>query len=113
MAPLRSHLLHQLNGSGTSRKMAFWYGVRSWQEMFYHEEFQDLAERFDNFSYYVAPSEPLPEENWQGLTRFIHECLYEEYLKNHDHPAEIEYYLCGPPPMIAALEKRLDDLGGC
>ena len=111
MAPMRSHILHQLNGLGTARKITFWYGARSRQEMFYHEEFQDLAERFDNFSYYVALSEPLPEDNWQGLTGFIHESLYEAYLKDHEDPAEIEYYLCGPPPMIAALEKMLDNLG--
>ncbi len=111
MAPMRSHILHQLNGLGTSRRITFWYGARSRQEMFYDEEFRDLAERFDNFSYYVALSEPETEDNWTGLTGFIHECLYEEYLKDHDDPAEIEYYLCGPPPMIAALEKMLDDLG--
>lgn len=111
MAPMRSQILHQLNGLGTGRRITFWYGARSRQEMFYDEEFRDLAERFYNFSYHVALSEAEPEDNWTGLTGFIHECLYEEYLKDHDDPAEIEYYLCGPPPMIAALEKMLDNLG--
>ncbi|MEW6078441.1 MAG: NADH:ubiquinone reductase (Na(+)-transporting) subunit F [Thermodesulfobacteriota bacterium] len=111
MAPMRSHILHQLNTAHTRRKITFWYGARSWQEVFYDDEFRGLAERFDNFSYHLALSEPQPEDNWQGLTGFIHACLYEAYLKDHDDPAEIEYYLCGPPPMIAALEKMLDDLG--
>jgi len=111
MAPMRSHILHQLNTLKTRRTITFWYGARSWKEMFYHEEFQALAEQFDNFSYHVALSEPQPEDNWQGLTGFIHNCLYDEYLKHHEDPTEIEYYLCGPPPMIGAIEKMLDDLG--
>jgi Na+-transporting NADH:ubiquinone oxidoreductase subunit F len=79
--------------------------------MFYDEEFAALVEKHSNFSYHVALSEPQPEDNWQGLTGFIHQCLYESYLKDHPDPTEIEYYLCGPPPMIEAVEKMLDDLG--
>ena len=111
MAPMRSHILHQLNTLKTRRRISFWYGARSWQEMFYDDEFRELAERYDNFTYHVALSDPQPEDNWQGLTGFIHQCLYDEYLKNHEDPTEIEYYLCGPPPMISAIEKMLDDLG--
>ncbi len=111
MAPMRSHILHQLNTLNTDRKITFWYGARSRQEVFYEDEFRQLAERFENFSYYLALSDPGPEDHWQGLTGFIHNCLYEEYLKHHEDPAEIEYYLCGPPPMIAAIEKMLDGLG--
>ena len=111
MAPIRSHILHQLNTLHTRRKITFWYGARSWQEAFYYDEFRQLAERFENFSYYLALSDPRSEDNWQGLTGFIHNCLYEEYLKHHDNPAGVEYYLCGPPPMIAATEKMLAGLG--
>ncbi|MDY6824477.1 MAG: NADH:ubiquinone reductase (Na(+)-transporting) subunit F [Thermodesulfobacteriota bacterium] len=111
MAPMRSHILNQLKAAETNRRITFWYGARSLQELFYEEEFTALADEFDNFSFYVALSEPLPEENWQGMTGFIHECLYEHYLKDHPDPSEIEYYLCGPPPMLRALLKTLDDLG--
>ncbi len=111
MAPMRSHILHQLNGLNTNRKISFWYGARSWQEMFYDDEFRELAEKYENFTYHVALSDPQPEDNWQGLTGYIHQCLYEEYLKSHEDPTEIEFYLCGPPPMISSIEKMLDDLG--
>jgi Na+-transporting NADH:ubiquinone oxidoreductase subunit F len=111
MAPMRSHILHQLNGLNTNRKISFWYGARSWQEMFYDDEFRELAEKYENFTYHVALSDPQPEDNWQGLTGYIHLCLYEEYLKDHEDPTEIEFYLCGPPPMISSIEKMLDDLG--
>ncbi|MDY6903871.1 MAG: NADH:ubiquinone reductase (Na(+)-transporting) subunit F [Thermodesulfobacteriota bacterium] len=111
MAPMRSHILHQLKSVGTRRKITFWYGARSLQELFYEDEFSALAEEFENFSFYVALSEPLPEDNWEGMTGFIHERLYDRYLKDHPDPAEIEYYLCGPPPMLRALLKTVDDLG--
>ncbi len=111
MAPLRSHILHQLDGIKTSRKISFWYGARSKKEMFYDEIFKDLEKRYDNFTYQVALSNPEPEDNWDGLTGFIHTHLCESYLETHEDPTEIEYYLCGPPPMINAIIEALYDLG--
>ena len=111
MAPMRSHILNQLETEGTQRTITFWYGARSRQEMFYDEEFTALADQFDNFSYHVALSEPQPDDRWDGMTGFIHQSLFEHYLANHEDPTEIEYYLCGPPPMIDAVTQMLDDLG--
>lgn len=111
MAPMRCHIFNQLLDLGTSRKMTFWYGARSRQEMFYDEEFKELQERFPNFSYHVALSEPQPEDDWDGPTGFIHQVAYDLYLKEHEDPSEIEYYLCGPPMMIDAVMKMLDSLG--
>jgi Na+-transporting NADH:ubiquinone oxidoreductase subunit F len=111
MAPMRSHIFNQLQTERTHRKVTFWYGARSRQEMFYDEEFKALEAKFDNFSYNVALSEPQPEDGWDGMTGFIHQCLYDHYLVTHDDPTEIEYYLCGPPPMIDAVTRMLDDLG--
>jgi len=111
MAPMRSHIFNQLNEAGTTRKMTFWYGARSKQEMFYDEDFQLLNERFENFSYYVALSDLQPEDNWDRLTGFVHQCLYDEYLSTHQDPSEVEYYLCGPPMMLKAVMKMLDSLG--
>ena len=111
MAPLRSQIMHQLLEVKTKRKMTFWYGARSKQEMFYDDEFKALEKKFENFSYYTALSEPQPEDNWEGLTGFIHQCLLDNYLADHEDPTEIEYYICGPPPMLSAMLKMLDDLG--
>ncbi|MEE4362886.1 MAG: NADH:ubiquinone reductase (Na(+)-transporting) subunit F [Desulfotignum sp.] len=111
MAPLRSHILHQLEGINSGRKISFWYGARSVKEMFYHEEFTDLAERYDNFTYHVALSSPEKEDNWTGLTGFVHTHLIDSYLNDHEDPTEIEYYLCGPPPMIDAVIDSLYELG--
>jgi len=111
MAPMRSHIRNQLLDVGTDRIITFWYGARSRQEMFYHEEFTDLARRFDNFTYTVALSDPQPEDNWDGPIGFIHQVAYDRYLKDHPDPDEIEYYLCGPPMMIDAVMKMLDSLG--
>ncbi len=111
MAPMRCHILHQLNTIRTNRKMSFWYGARSRQEMFYDDEFQELDRKFDNFSYHVALSQPQPEDNWTGMTGYIHQCLFDSYLRDHPDPTEIEYYLCGPPGMINAVMKMLDNLG--
>jgi len=111
MAPMRCHILNQLNDIQTARKISFWYGARSSQEMFYGDEFSALAEKYDNFSYHVALSEPLPEDNWQGLTGFIHQCLRDHHISNHPDPTEIEFYLCGPPMMIDAVIQMLDDYG--
>jgi len=111
MAPLRSHIRQQLLAENTKRRITFWYGARSRQEMFYDEEFKELEERFPNFSYHVALSDPQPEDNWDGPVGFIHQVANELYLSPHEDPTEIEYYLCGPPPMVAAVEKMLYDLG--
>lgn len=111
MAPLRSHLLDLFHTRHTDRKVSYWYGARSLREMFYQEEFEKLAREHENFSFHVALSEPMPEDHWKGPTGFIHSVVFEQYLKNHPDPDEIEFYLCGPPPMIAAVNKMLYDLG--
>ena len=111
MAPLRAHIFHQLLTEKTERKMTFWYGARSKIEMFYDEEFTELDRIYDNFAYHVALSDPQPEDRWEGLTGFIHQVAYDVYLKDHDDPTEIEYYLCGPPMMMQAVQQMLDSLG--
>ncbi len=111
MAPMRAHIFHQLRAVDTDRKMTFWYGARSKVEMFYDEEFRELEKDFDNFSYHVALSEPQPEDDWDGPVGFIHQVLYENYLKDHEDPTEIEYYICGPPMMLVAVREMLDSLG--
>ncbi len=111
MAPMRSHIFDQLRRLKTDRKMSFWYGSRSLKEMFYVEDFDMLAKENDNFDWHVALSDPQPEDNWEGLTGFIHEVLLEEYLKNHPSPEDCEFYMCGPPMMNAAVIKMLQDLG--
>ena len=111
MAPMRSHILDQLLTVKTKRKITFWYGARTKQDMFYADEFRGLEKKFGNFKYHVALSEPKPEDRWEGLTGFIHQCLYDNYLVSHKNPAEIEYYLCGPPMMINAAVKMLEGLG--
>ncbi len=111
MAPMRSHILDQLKRIRTSRKMTFWYGARSLRELFYREEFDLLACDLPNFSWHVALSEPQPEDNWNGCIGFIHQVLYEEYLKNHPAPEDCEYYICGPPMMLSAVLSLLDSLG--
>ncbi len=112
MAPLRSHLFHLFHTEKeTGRKISFWYGGRSLREVLYTEHFNKIEKDFDNFDYNVALSEPLPDDNWKGDTGFIHNVLYENYLKDHDEPEDVEYYLCGPPLMNSAVFKMLDDLG--
>ena len=111
MAPMRSHIFDQLKRLQTTRKISFWYGARSLREMFYVEDFDALAAEFDNFQWHPALSVPLAEDNWQGYTGFIHEVLYDHYLAEHPAPEDCEYYLCGPPMMIAGVTKMLDDLG--
>jgi Na+-transporting NADH:ubiquinone oxidoreductase subunit F len=111
MAPMRSHILDLFLTRKTTRKVSFWYGARSRREMFYDEEFKAIARQFPNFTYTVALSEPLPEDRWDGPTGFIHEVVHNRYLQSHPDPTEIEYYLCGPPPMIAAVNRLLYDLG--
>ncbi len=111
MAPMRSHIFDQLIRLKSKRKMTFWYGARSLREAFYIDHFNKLQEEHDNFKWYLALSEPKPEDNWTGFTGFIHEVLYENYLKDHPAPEDCEYYLCGPPVMNAAVIKMLEDLG--
>ena len=112
MAPLRSHLFHLFHTKKErERKISFWYGGRSLKEVFYTEHFRDIEKEFSNFQYNIALSEPLPEDNWNGYTGFIHQVLFDNYLKDHPEPEEIEYYLCGPPMMNAAVFKMLDNLG--
>jgi Na+-transporting NADH:ubiquinone oxidoreductase subunit F len=112
MAPLRSQIFDELRRKQkTDVKMSFWYGARSLREMFYTKDFDELDERFDNFDWHVALSDPLPEDNWTGDTGFIHNVVYDKYLKDHPAPEDCEFYLCGPPPMVAAVLKMLDDLG--
>lgn len=111
MAPLRSHILHQLDGIHTKRNVSFWYGARSKKEMFYDDVFKDLEKKYDNFTYHVALSHPEADDQWSGLTGFIHKHLCDTHLCRHDDPTEIEFYLCGPPPMINAIIEALYDLG--
>ncbi|MGQ9424623.1 NADH:ubiquinone reductase (Na(+)-transporting) subunit F [Gilvimarinus sp. F26214L] len=111
MAPMRSHIFDQLKRLHSKRKISFWYGARSLRELFYQDEYDKLAEEHDNFQWHVAMSDPQPEDNWTGLTGFIHNVLYEQYLKDHPAPEDCEYYMCGPPMMNAAVIKMLKDLG--
>ncbi len=111
MAPMRSHIFDQFKRLKTDRKVTFWYGARSLREMFYVEDFDRIQAENDNFKWYVALSEPLPEDNWTGYTGFIHQVLHDEYLKDHPAPEDIEYYLCGPPMMLNAAMNMLYDLG--
>lgn len=112
MAPMRSHLFHLFHTvKETEKKVTFWYGARSWREVFYYEEFMDIQNRFPNFTFHIALSDPQPEDNWTGNKGFIHQVIYDQYLSKHDEPEEIDYYLCGPPMMNSALNKMLYDLG--
>ncbi|SDH68749.1 Na+-transporting NADH:ubiquinone oxidoreductase subunit F [Vibrio xiamenensis] len=111
MAPMRSHIFDQLKRLKSKRKMSFWYGARSKREMFYVEDFDMLQAENENFEWFCALSDPLPEDNWDGYTGFIHNVLYENYLRDHEAPEDCEYYMCGPPMMNAAVIGMLKDLG--
>ena len=112
MAPLRSHLLHLFYTLKTNdRKISYWYGARSKMEVFYEEDFRTIEKEFPNFTFNLALSEPLPEDNWTGYTGFIHQVIYDNYLVNHEAPEDIEYYMCGPGPMADAVKGMLDNLG--
>jgi Na+-transporting NADH:ubiquinone oxidoreductase subunit F len=111
MAPLRSHIFHLFHTLKTGRKVTYWYGARSLREVFYEDEFRAIEKEFPNFKFNIALSEPKEEDNWTGLTGFIHQVLYNEYLSKHEEPEEIEYYLCGPPVMNDAVQKLIYDLG--
>lgn len=111
MAPMRSHIFDQLRRLKTDRKITFWYGARSLRELFYKEDYDMLQAENPNFKWHVALSDPQPEDNWTGLTGFIHNVLYENYLKDHPAPEDCEFYMCGPPMMNAAVIKMLKSLG--
>ncbi len=111
MAPMRSHIFDQLKRLKSDRKISFWYGARSMREAFYVDEYDKLAEENDNFEWHLALSDPQPEDNWDGPTGFIHQVLYDNYLKDHPAPEDCEYYMCGPPMMNAAVIKMLEDIG--
>ncbi|MCL2918367.1 NADH:ubiquinone reductase (Na(+)-transporting) subunit F [Shewanella litorisediminis] len=111
MAPMRSHIFDQLKRVKTSRKMSFWYGARSLREVFYQEDFDGLAAENPNFEWHIALSDPLPEDNWTGYTGYIHNVLYENYLKQHKAPEDCEFYMCGPPIMNSSVIAMLEGMG--
>lgn len=111
MAPMRSHIFDQLRRLASTRKISFWYGARSLREAFYVEEFDQLAKDNENFTWHLALSDPMPEDNWTGYTGFIHQVLYDNYLESHPAPEDCEFYMCGPPMMNAAVIKMLEDQG--
>jgi len=111
MAPLRSHIFHLFHTEHTKRKVSYWYGGRSMREIFYEEDFREIEKENPNFTFNIALSEPLPEDNWKGYTGFIHQVVYDNYLSKHPEPEDTEYYLCGPPMMNDAVFKMLDELG--
>jgi Na+-transporting NADH:ubiquinone oxidoreductase subunit F len=112
MAPMRSHLFHLFHTLKESKKnITFWYGARSWKEVFYYEQFKAIEEKFPNFKFHLALSEPAPEDNWTGHVGFIHQVIYDHYLSQHEEPEDIDYYMCGPPMMNDAVQKMLYNLG--
>lgn len=111
MAPLRSHVFDLFEGLKTKRKVSYWYGGRSFKEVFYTEDFHELEKKYDNFSFHLSLSAPMPEDNWTGNTGFIHKVLYNQYLKDHPAPEDINYYLCGPPVMTQSIIEMLEELG--
>lgn len=111
MAPLRAQLLHLFKTVKTNRKVSYWYGARSKGEIFYEEDFREIEREFPNFKFNIALSDPRPEDNWTGYVGFIHQVIYDQYLKDHEAPEDIEYYMCGPGPMSKAVEGMLDNLG--
>lgn len=121
MAPMRSHLYHLFKTLKTGRKVTYWYGGRSKRELFYIDHFKSLERDFPNFKFYLALSEPLPEDNWKvkkdindegdGFVGFIHNCVIDNYLSKHDSPEDIELYFCGPPLMNKAVQKMGEDFG--
>jgi Na+-transporting NADH:ubiquinone oxidoreductase subunit F len=111
MAPLRSHIFELFKNRQTDRKVSYWYGGRSLRELFYVDHFRQIENDFPNFSFHIALSEPLPEDQWSGDTGFIHQVLHDNYLQHHPAPEDIEYYICGPPMMNSAVFNMLDNLG--
>jgi Na(+)-translocating NADH:ubiquinone oxidoreductase F subunit len=111
MAPLRAHISYLLDTQQSTRRISYWYGARSKMEIFYQDYFDDLARKYENFSFHIALSEPLPEDEWESYTGFIHQVLQREYLNQHPDPKQIDYYLCGPPAMILAATAMLREFG--
>ena len=111
MAPMRSHIFDQLRRIKTDRKISFWYGARSLRELFYEDDYNQLDEENENFQWHIALSDPQTEDNWEGYTGFIHNVLYDNYLKDHPAPEDCEFYMCGPPMMNSAVISMLKDLG--
>ncbi len=111
MAPLRSHLFHLFHTLKTGRKVSYWYGARNPNEVFYEDHFRKIEEEFPNFTFHIAMSEPRPEDNWQGPVGFIHQVVQEHFMDQHAAPEDVEYYMCGPPMMLSAVLKMLDDYG--
>ena len=111
MAPLRAQILHLFRTLHTDRKVSYWYGARSKKEIFYEEDFREIERQFPNFSFHIALSDPQPEDNWTGYTGFIHQVILDNYLKDHEAPEDIEYYMCGPGPMANAVKVMLENLG--
>jgi Na+-transporting NADH:ubiquinone oxidoreductase subunit F len=111
MAPLRSHVFDLFKAKDTKRKVSYWYGGRSLKECFYLDDFAEIEEEYENFTFHLALSDPMPEDNWQGKTGFIHTVVYDNYLKDHPAPEDINYYICGPPMMTKCVIDMLDDLG--
>jgi len=111
MAPLRAQILHLFRTLKTGRKVSYWYGARSKNEIFYEEDFREIEREFPNFKFHIALSDPQPEDNWTGYVGFIHQVIYDNYLKDHDAPEDIEYYMCGPGPMANAVKGMLENLG--
>ena len=111
MAPLRAQILHLFRTLHTGRKVSYWYGARSKKEIFYEEDFREIEKQFPNFSFHIALSDPQPEDNWTGYVGFIHQVIYDNYLKDHEAPEDIEYYMCGPGPMANAVKVMLENLG--
>lgn len=111
MAPLRAQILDLFKTVKTGRKVSYWYGARSKNEIFYEEDFREIEKEFPNFTFHIALSDPRPEDNWTGYTGFIHQVILDNYLSKHDAPEDIEYYMCGPGPMANAVKNMLDNLG--
>ncbi|MBT4976194.1 MAG: NADH:ubiquinone reductase (Na(+)-transporting) subunit F [Gemmatimonadetes bacterium] len=111
MAPLRSHLFHLFHTLKTGRKVSYWYGARNPNEVFYEDLFRQIEEKFPNFEFHIAMSDPRPEDNWDGYVGFIHQVLNDNYLAQHQAPEDVEYYICGPPIMLQAVQGMLDSLG--
>ena len=111
MAPMRSHIFDQFKRIHTDRKITFWYGARSWREAFYIDDFNEIQAENDNFQWFIALSDPLEEDDWQGLSGYIHQVVLDEYLNKHPSPEDVEYYLCGPPIMNKCVIEMLEDLG--
>ncbi len=111
MAPLRSHLAYLFDTLRTKRKVSYWFGARSASDLFYVAYFEKLQKDFENFTFHVALSEPDNSQKWNGLTGFIHDVACQHYLKTHGNIHDVEFYLCGPPPMIKASREMLSSIG--